>query len=71
MHMCAYCWMSGVEANYNDGDVMQLSWSYRGSIVNSYFSNTYRHGGGGTTDGDVFIIYFTSAMLVQNNIPNR
>jgi hypothetical protein len=70
MGKCAYCWTSDVEVNWADGDFVEDSWGYKDEIVNSYFSNAFAHGPGGT-DADVFIDYKTSASLIQNNIVER
>src|SRR5258708_1557691 len=70
MGECAYCWISGVESNYTDGDHVEVDWSYRSEIVNSYFSNAYLHTPG-TYDSDITIRNKSSAMLVQNNILER
>lgn len=67
---CAYCWVKGVEANYTDGDFVQVHYGYRNEIRDSYFSNSYRHVPG-TTDSDIFIVDKTSASLVENNIIER
>jgi hypothetical protein len=70
MNGCAYCWLKGVEANYTDGDFVQVHWGYRDEIRDSYFSNAYGHSSG-NTDSDVFIVDKTSASLVENNIVER
>jgi len=70
MGACAYCWISGVEGNYADGDHVEAEWSYRGQIVNSYFSNSYLHTPG-SYDSCVNLRDKTTAMLVQNNILER
>ena len=67
---CIYCWVSGVEDNYSDSDHMDAEWSYRGEIVNSYFSNAFIHGPG-NGDADVDIDYKSTGFLVQNNIMER
>jgi len=67
---CAYCWISGVEGNYTDGDHAQVDWSYRGDILDSYFSNAYLHTPG-SSDSDLVLRNKSSAMLVQNNIFER
>lgn len=67
---CMYCWLKGVEANYSDGDFVQVHWGYRDEIRDSYFSNAYVHSPG-ATDSDVFIVDKTSATLVENNIVER
>jgi hypothetical protein len=70
MSECAYCWISGVEGNYTDGDHVDVHWSYHGEIVNSYFSNAYLHTPG-AYDSDIDVIDKSTAMLVQNNILER
>jgi hypothetical protein len=70
MNGCAYCWIKGVEANYTDGDFVQVHWGYRDEIRDNYFSNAYTHAPG-STDSDVFIVDKTSASLVENNIVER
>jgi hypothetical protein len=67
---CAYCWISGVEGNYTDGDQVQVSFSYRGLIQNSYFSNAFIHGPG-SHDSDITIYNKSTGMLIQNNILER
>ncbi len=68
--MCAYCWISGVEGNYTDGNQASVSYGYRGQIQNSYFSNAYIHGPG-SYDSDITLYNKSSGMLVQNNILER
>ena len=70
MGRCAYCWISGVEGNYADGDHVEVDWSYRGIIQNSYFSNSYLHTPG-TYDSCLVLRNKTSGMIVQNNIFER
>jgi hypothetical protein len=70
MSACAYCWLSGVEANYTDGDWVEVPWGYHDEIVNSYFSNAFIHGAG-SYDSDVDLEYKTTGCLVQNNIIER
>jgi hypothetical protein len=70
INKCAYCWLSGVEGNYADGDHVEAEWSYRGEIVNSYFSNAFLHTAG-SYDSDVDLMFKTTAFLVQNNILER
>ena len=69
MGMCAYCWVSGVEGNYTDGDHVDLAWGYHDAVVNSYWSNAYLHTSG--TDSDVLLDNFTTGSLIQNNILER
>jgi len=70
MAECAYCWINGVEGNYTDGDQVEVDYSYRGQIQNSYFTNAFLHTSG-TYDSDVVLRTKSSAMLVQNNILER
>jgi hypothetical protein len=70
MGECAYCWLSGVEGNYADGDHVEIDWSYRGIVQNSYFSNAYLHTPG-TYDSDLVLRNKSTGMLVQNNIFER
>lgn len=70
MYGCAYCWISGVEGNYTDGDQVQVSFSYRGQISDSYFSNAFIHGPGGH-DSDITLYNKSTGILVQNNILER
>ncbi len=70
MHMCAYCWIKGVESNYADGDHVEIYWGYHDEIRDSYFSNAYLHSPG-AHDSDIQIGHKTTATLVQNNIVER
>lgn len=70
MNACAYCWISGVEGNYADGDHVEVDFSYHGTIMNSYFSNAYTHSPG-TYDSDLALRNKSTGMLVQNNIFER
>jgi hypothetical protein len=70
METCAYCWVNGVENNYADGDHVDVDWSYRGEIQNSYFSNDFLHQAG-CCDSDVDLRYKTTGMRVENNILER
>jgi hypothetical protein len=70
MSACASCFIRGVEANYTDGDFVQVHFGWRDEIRDSYFSNAFRHSPG-TTDSDVFLASKTSATLVENNIIER
>lgn len=67
---CAYCWISGVESNYTDCAHVSVSFSYRGQIQNSYFSNAFVHSGGGC-DSNIGLYNKSSGMLIQNNILER
>lgn len=70
MNGCAYCWISGIEGNYADGDHVEVDFSYHSEIINSYFSNAYRHTPG-TYDSDLALRNKSTGMLVQNNIFER
>jgi hypothetical protein len=67
---CAYCWVSGIEDNYADGDHIDTDFAYHGEIINSYFSNAYQHMGG-LFDADLAIRSKSTGMLVENNIFER
>lgn len=67
---CANCWVRGVQGNYAAGDHLDADWSYRGNIVDSYFSNAYLHAPG-CCDSDVDLRYKTTGFLIQNNIFER
>jgi len=67
---CAYCWVRGVEGNYADGDHVDLNFSYRCEIRDSYFSNAYSHVAG-STDADIMMAGKTTGTLVENNILER
>lgn len=70
MHMCAYCWIKGVESNYADGDHVEIYWGFHDEVRDSYFSNAYLHSPG-THDSDIQIGFKTTATLVENNIVER
>ena len=70
MSGCAYCWISGVEGNYADGNHVNIDWSYRSAVVNSYFSNAYLHTPG-TSDSCLGLRSKSTGILVQNNIFER
>ena len=67
---CLYCWVSGFEGNYADGDHGFTDYSYHGEIVNSYFSNNYYHDAG-QNDDSVTLRLKTTGFLIQNNIFER
>ena len=67
---CYACWVSGVEGNYAAADQMDVDWSYRGEVVNSYFSNDFLHQAG-CCDSDLDLRYKTTGFLIQNNILER
>lgn len=70
LHMCAYCWVKGVESNYTDGDHVEIYWGFRDEIRDSYFSNAYLHRPG-KHDSDLQVGFKTSASLIENNIIDR
>jgi len=70
MNQCAYCWISGVENNFTDGDHVEISWGYHDQIQNSYFSNAFIHTSG-AYDSSIAIYGKTTGTLVQNNILER
>ena len=65
-----YCWIKNVETNYTDGDHVEIYWSYRCEVRDSYFHDGYKHVSGGT-DCDVVLAAKTSACLIENNIMYR
>jgi len=67
---CLYCWVSGFEGNYADGDHGFVDYSYHGEVVNSYFSNNYYHDTG-QNDDSVTLRLKTTGFLIQNNIFER
>lgn len=69
-HMCAYCWIKGVESNYADGDHVEIYWGFHDEVRDSYFSNAFLHRSG-TRDSDIQVGYKTTASLVENNIVER
>ena len=70
MALCAYCWITGVEGNYTDGNYISTQYCYRCEIRDNYFSNAYQHGPG-SYDADVQLNQQTTGTLVQNNIIER
>jgi len=70
MLSCLYCWVSGIEDNYADGDHIFADYSYHGEVVNSYFSNDYYHDAG-QNDDSITLRLKTTGFLIQNNILER
>ena len=70
MNECAYCWVNGVAFQYSDNNWLNLAWSYRDQVQNSYFSNSLDHGPG-SFDGTLDIFFKTTGAVVQNNIFER
>jgi polysaccharide export outer membrane protein len=70
MSRCAFCWIKGVESNYADGDLVEISWGYRDEVRDSYFSNAFLHKPG-DHDSDIHIASKTSASRIENNIVER
>ena len=67
--MCMYCWVTGVETNYTNGDHIDVAFAYHPEIRDNYFSNSKTHTSG--TDADVNVDDVTTGGLVQNNIFER
>jgi fibronectin type 3 domain-containing protein len=65
-----YCWAKGVEGNFSDGDHVQLNYSYRCEIRDSYFHDGFSHGPG-VADDCLKLAYFTSNCLIENNVCYR
>lgn len=70
MGMCAYCWISGVETNFTDGDMVDIGWDYHDEIANSYFDDAYIRTSG-QYDSTVAVRNKATGILVQNNIFDR
>jgi hypothetical protein len=70
MSACMSCWLKGIETNYADADHVWVLWGYADEIRDSYFSNGYTHGTGGTNNC-LYIGHKTSGMLIENNIFER
>ena len=70
MTQCLYCWVSGVENNYTDGDHMDIDYGLGDMVVNSYFSNAYLHEPG-AYDSSLDVRTKTTSTLIQNNIFER
>jgi hypothetical protein len=69
---CAYCWVSGVEFNFPDGDYLQLDWSFRNDVLNSYMTGGFNHGFSNPTDNNaIHAWYKSSANRIYNNIIER
>ena len=70
MTECAYCFVKNVEFNYTDADWLDMGYCYRCEVRDSYFSNAFGHGAGGS-DADVQVNEESSASLIENNIMER
>lgn len=70
MTLCAFCWVYRVEANYTDGDWLDVNYCFRCEVRDNYFFNGFGHGPGGSDD-DVSLREETSATLLINNIMER
>jgi hypothetical protein len=70
MSRCAFCWIKGVESNFADGDLVEVSWGFHDEVRDSYFSNAFLHKPG-LHDSSIHIAYKTSASLFENNIVER
>ena len=67
MSDAAYCWLKNVEGDYTDGDHVDVYWSYRCEIRDSFFHDAFTHSPG-SSDADVMLALKSSACLVENNI---
>lgn len=67
---CVNCWVKGVEANYTDGDFVEVAFGANDEIRDSYFSNGYLHSAG-STDTQVLLTLGTVDSKVENNIIER
>jgi hypothetical protein len=63
----AYCWIKNVESDYTDGDHVDVYWSYRCEIRDSFFHDAFTHSPG-SSDADVMLALKSSGCLVENNI---
>jgi hypothetical protein len=70
IEMCSYCWISNVMSNYAYGDHIDMMFSYRSEVRDSYFTNAFSHTSG-TTDADIAIGGKSSSNLIENNILER
>ena len=70
MQGASYSWIKNVESNFTDGDHVDLHWSFRNEIRDSYFHDAFAHTAG-STDADIFIADKTSGTLVENNVLRR
>lgn len=67
MSDAAYCWLKNVEGDYTDGDHVDVYWSYRCEIRDSFFHDAFTHSPG-SSDADVMLALKSSGCLVENNI---
>ncbi len=67
MPCTACCWIKNVEGNYADGDHVDVYFSYRCEVRDSYFHDAWLHTPG-TYDSDVCVANKSSACLIENNI---
>jgi hypothetical protein len=70
--MCAYCWIKGVASHGTsiNNDHVDLFYSYRNEVRDSYFLNCSTHSPG-NADCDIFMGAKTTGTLVENNIIER
>ena len=59
-----------MESNYTDGDHVDVDWSYRGEIRDSYFHDAFKHAPG-QYDSSVDVRSKSTGILVENNILRR
>jgi hypothetical protein len=70
MGQAAYCWIKGVENNWADGNHVDILFSYRVEVRDSYFTEGFNHQSG-NTDDDIYLVGKTSGALIENNILER
>jgi hypothetical protein len=67
MHQAAYCWIKDVESDFADGDHVQLWWTFRSEVRDSFIHDGFSHGPG-VYDDALKLKYKASANLIENNI---
>jgi hypothetical protein len=65
-----YCWIKNIEQDYADADHMQIGYSFRCEVRDSYFHDGFVHSGG-STDDQIMLHGKTSGCLIENNILAR
>ena len=66
---CMYCWVTGVETNFTNGDHIDVAWSYHPEVRDNYLTGAKFHTSG--VDSDLLITNITTGGLFQNNIEER
>lgn len=70
MEGVANSWIKNVQSNFTDGDHVQMHWSYRNEIRDSWFHDGFTHSPG-QTESSVFIANKSTGVLVENNVLRR